>query len=101
MGMAMDAEVGVAMDAEVGGAMDYVCVFLCQEFGGDIDKEMAKFEQLLASCGLLETPFDQSQFESDVSAMKDKMKQCEKVRFMSAPPVTVPLALTSRLYSDL
>lgn len=60
-----------------------VCVHLCQEFGGDIEKERAKLEQLLASCGLLETPFDQSQFESDVSALKDKMKQCEKVHTMS------------------
>lgn len=44
-----------------------------------MDKERAQFDELLTSCGLLETPFDQSQFESDVSASKDKMKQCEKV----------------------
>lgn len=52
---------------------------LFQDFCGAIERERAGFDQLFEFCGLLETPFDQSQFESDVSAMNDKMKQCEKV----------------------
>lgn len=51
-----------------------------QDFCGAIEQEKAGFDRLLESCGLLETPFDQSQFESDVRAMNEKMKQCEKVR---------------------
>ena len=51
-----------------------------QEFSGEVDKEREVFEKLLTSCDLLATPFDQSQFESDVSALKDKMNQCEKVQ---------------------
>ena len=45
-----------------------------------MDKERAGFAKLLTSCGLLETPFDQSDFANSVSALKDKMNQCEKVR---------------------
>lgn len=50
-----------------------------QDFLGEVEKERADFEKVLTSCGLLETPFDQSQFERDVSSLKDKMNQCEKV----------------------
>ena len=50
-----------------------------QAFSGDIEKEKNDFESVLTSCGLLETPFDQSQFASDVSTLRDKMKQCDKV----------------------
>ena len=41
--------------------------------------QRSEFEQLLSSCDLLETPFDQSQFESDVSQLQAKMDDCDKV----------------------
>ncbi len=54
-----------------------ICV--SQGFSKEVEKEKSDFETTLSSCGLLETPFDQSQFESEVSALKDKMNQCDKV----------------------
>jgi hypothetical protein len=52
---------------------------LFQDFSDAIERENGAFNHLVESCGLLETPFDQSQFESDVGAMADKVKQCERV----------------------
>ena len=60
----------------------YCCCYYClllQEFSGEIEKERADFEVVLTSCGLLETPFDRSKFENDVTALKDTLNQCEKV----------------------
>lgn len=39
----------------------------------------SQFEELLGSCELLETPFDQTKFEGDVSQLKEKLAQCETV----------------------
>ncbi len=47
-----------------------------------MEQERAVFDELLTSCGLLQTPFDQSQFESDVSALKERMKLCDKVHWL-------------------
>ena len=49
-----------------------------------MEKERTGFDALLTSCGLRETPFDQSDFENSVSALKDKMNQCDKVRMYTA-----------------
>ena len=50
-----------------------------QELVGEVGVQRSEFEQLLSSCDLLETPFDQSQFESDVSQLQAKMDDCDKV----------------------
>ena len=39
----------------------------------------SKLEDLLATCDLLETPFDQSNFEKNVSELQEKMSQCDQV----------------------
>ena len=50
-----------------------------QELVSEVGVQRSEFEQLLSSCDLLETPFDQSQFESDVSQLQAKMDDCDKV----------------------
>ena len=50
-----------------------------QELVVEVGVQRSEFEQLLSSCDLLETPFDQSQFESDVSQLQAKMDDCDKV----------------------
>jgi len=51
-----------------------------QELVGEVGVQRSEFEELLASCDLLETPFDQSQFECDVSKLQARMADCDKVR---------------------
>ena len=50
-----------------------------QELSGEVEQKRSAFDVLLAACDLLETPFDQSQFESDVSGLQEKMAECDKV----------------------
>ena len=50
-----------------------------QELSGEVEQKKSAFDVLLAACDLLETPFDQSQFESDVSGLQEKMAECDKV----------------------
>ena len=45
-----------------------------------MEQKRAEFDAVLSSCDLLETPFDQSHFESDVSGLQEKMAECDKVR---------------------
>lgn len=51
-----------------------------QELEGAVNQRRSKLEALLASCDLLETPFDQSRFEKDVSELQEKMSLCDQVR---------------------
>lgn len=52
------------------------------ELEGAVNERQSKLEELLASCDLLETPFDQSQFEKNVSELQEKMAQCDQVTFI-------------------
>ena len=45
----------------------------------EVARNKEEFDSLLASCDLLETPFDQSQFEADISALQGKLEQCGEV----------------------
>ena len=53
-----------------------------QELEETVNQRRSKLEALLASCDLLETPFDQSQFEKNVSELQEKMTQCDQVTFI-------------------
>lgn len=53
-----------------------------QELEEAVNQRRSKLEALLASCDLLETPFDQSQFEKNVSELQEKMAQCDQVTFI-------------------
>ena len=50
-----------------------------RELEDAVSQRRSKLEALLASCDLLETPFDQSQFEEKVSELQEKMAQCDQV----------------------
>ena len=50
-----------------------------QELEEAVNERRSKLEALLESCDLLETPFDQSQFEKNVSELQEKMAQCDQV----------------------
>lgn len=53
-----------------------------QELEEAVNQRRSKLDALLASCDLLETPFDQSQFEKNVSELQEKMAQCDQVTFI-------------------
>ena len=53
-----------------------------QELEEAVNQRRSKLEALLASCDLLETPFDQSQFEKNVSELQERMAQCDQVTFV-------------------
>ena len=53
-----------------------------QDLEGAVNERRSKLEELLASCDLLETPFDQSQFEKNVSELQEIMAQCDQVTFI-------------------
>ncbi len=55
-------------------------VVTCQALVSEVADCRSQCEELLGSCELLETPFDQSKFESDVSLLQGKMAACEEVR---------------------
>ena len=50
-----------------------------QELEEAVNERRSKLEALLASCDLLETPFDQTQFEKNVSELQEKMAECDQV----------------------
>ena len=52
-----------------------------QELEEAVNERRSKLEALLASCDLLETPFDQTQFEKNVSELQEKMAQCDQVTY--------------------
>ena len=47
-----------------------------------VNQRRSKLEDLLASCDLLETPFDQSHFEKNVSELQEKMSLCDQVTYL-------------------
>lgn len=51
-----------------------------QELLGEVAKSKEEFEDLLASCDLLETPFDQTHFQAEISALHDKLDHCKAVQ---------------------
>ena len=53
-----------------------------QELEEAVNQRQSKLDALLASCDLLETPFDQSQFEKNVNELQEKMAQCDQVIFV-------------------
>ena len=55
------------------------CIPMFQELSGEVNQQRMQFDSLLSSCDLLETPFDQTQFENDVSQLQEKLAQCDKV----------------------
>ncbi len=67
----------------IAGVLLMVAGFLvvtCQALVSEVADSRSQCEELLGSCELLETPFDQSKFESDVSLLQGKMAACEEVR---------------------
>ena len=67
-------------------AMNYLYyinpLFLClgvlivfQELAGEVGIQRSKFKELLSSCDLRETPYDKSQFESDVHKLEAKIDE--------------------------
>ena len=44
-----------------------------------MEQERSKFDDLLQSCDLFDTPFDHTQFESDVTALREQLSACDKV----------------------
>ena len=47
-----------------------------------MEKQRSEFEGLLQSCDLYDTPFDQTQFEGDVTSLKEQLAGCDKVNYM-------------------
>lgn len=43
-----------------------------------MEQQRSEFDNLLQSCDLYDTPFEQTQFESDVTAMKEQLTSCDK-----------------------
>ena len=54
-------------------------VTFTQDLSNEVAAERSRFDSVLSSCELLETPFDQSQFEKDVGALKEQLKNCDQV----------------------
>ena len=44
-----------------------------------VNQRRSNLEDLLATCELLETPFDQSHFEKNVNELQEKLTQCDQV----------------------
>ncbi len=61
----------------------------------------SQFEALLGSCELLETPFDQTKFESDVNLLQEKMALCDTVSLCVLPVFFIPRALVLLYSLDL
>ena len=53
-----------------------------QGLSDDVELQRKEFDSLLVSCDLLETPFDRSQFESDIGMLREKMALCGQVHIM-------------------
>ena len=51
-----------------------------QTLHAEVEKQRSEFDQLLQSCDLYDTPFEQTQFESDVTAMREQLAACDKVQ---------------------
>ena len=51
-----------------------------------VSQRRSKLEDILASCELLETPFDHSKFEKNVSDLQEKMALCDKVHYHCLQP---------------
>ena len=45
----------------------------------EVEQQRAEFDSLLQSCDLYDTPFEQTKFEDDVTALKDGLGACDKV----------------------
>ena len=45
-----------------------------------MERQRSEFDDLLQSCDLYDTPFDHTHFEGDVTALKDQLGSCDKVR---------------------
>ena len=58
-----------------------------QQLEEAVNQRRSKLEDVLASCELLETPFDHSQFEENVSKLQDNMALCDKVSGCPAPTI--------------
>ena len=58
-----------------------------QQLEEAVNQRRSKLEDVLASCELLETPFDHSKFEENVSKLQDSMALCDKVNGWTAPAV--------------
>ena len=56
-------------------------VTFTQDLSDEVAAKRSRFDSVLSSCELLETPFDQSQFEKDVGALKEQLKNCDQVSF--------------------
>ena len=56
-----------------------------------MEQQRSEFDQLLQSCDLYDTPFDQTQFESDVTAMREQLATCDKVLCESKCSVIITL----------
>ena len=52
---------------------------LTQALHGEVEQQRSKFDDLLQSCDLYDTPFDHTQFESDVTALREQLAACDKV----------------------
>ena len=50
-----------------------------QELYSEVEKRGCNFEEVLTSCDLLDTPFDHTQFENDISELQSKIKSANKV----------------------
>ena len=60
-----------------------------QELEEAVNQRRSKLEDLLATCDLLETPFDQSQFEKNVDELQEKLAQCDQVGKHREPCICV------------
>ena len=54
-------------------------LFEFQSLHNEVEQWRSKFDDLLQSCDLYDTPFEQTQFENDVTALKDHLAACDKV----------------------
>ena len=52
---------------------------LVQGLHGEVEQQRSEFDELLVSCDLQDTPFDQTHFESDVTALREQLAMCDKV----------------------
>lgn len=54
-------------------------IFEFQSLHNEVEQWRSKFDDLLQSCDLYDTPFEQTQFENDVTALKEHLAACDKV----------------------
>jgi len=70
---------------------------LMQNISGEVAKQRSHFDSVVADSELRATPFDRSQFEKDVTSLKEKLKSCDQVKHASS--FSVPVVMAGRMHA--